>query len=228
MRVGVVGGGVSGMAAAHELARACGGTASVTVYEAEESLGGHARTAEVDGVHLDLGFMVFNRVLSLLSRLGTAEAAHTVVLSTCTNRSPLLSRLGTAVLSMRTNRSPLLSRLGTAEAARTVLLSTHTNRSPLLSRLGNAVLSTRTNRSPLLSRLGTAEAACTVVLSTRTNRSPLLSRLGTAEAARTIVLSTRFRDAWLATPSASTTSSSPSPHAARSPRSSPGRRAPTS
>ncbi|KAF6998690.1 hypothetical protein CFC21_014785 [Triticum aestivum] len=61
MRVAVVGAGVSGLAAAHELARA-GGAARVTVYEAEESLGGHARTADVDGVHLDLGFMVFNRV----------------------------------------------------------------------------------------------------------------------------------------------------------------------
>jgi cyclopropane-fatty-acyl-phospholipid synthase len=62
MTVAVVGAGVSGLAAAHELARAGGGRARVTVYEAEESLGGHARTADVDGVLLDLGFMVFNRV----------------------------------------------------------------------------------------------------------------------------------------------------------------------
>ncbi|GJN15699.1 hypothetical protein PR202_gb02635 [Eleusine coracana subsp. coracana] len=66
MRVAVVGAGVSGLAAAHELARS-GGDVNVTVYEREEHLGGHARTVAVDAgdgtaVHLDLGFMVFNRV----------------------------------------------------------------------------------------------------------------------------------------------------------------------
>ena len=65
MRVAVVGAGVSGLAAAHELARS--GGALVTVYEKEDSLGGHARTVAVEDaaagtVHLDLGFMVFNRV----------------------------------------------------------------------------------------------------------------------------------------------------------------------
>uniref|UniRef100_A0A0A8YSL3 Amine oxidase domain-containing protein n=1 Tax=Arundo donax TaxID=35708 RepID=A0A0A8YSL3_ARUDO len=62
MRVAVVGGGVSGLSAAHELSRS--GCARVTVYEKEEYLGGHARTVAVDdaAVHLDLGFMVFNRV----------------------------------------------------------------------------------------------------------------------------------------------------------------------
>ncbi|KAG2636066.1 hypothetical protein PVAP13_2NG420300 [Panicum virgatum] len=65
MRVAVVGAGVSGLAAAHELARS--GGARVTVYEKEDSLGGHARTVAVEDaaagtVHLDLGFMVFNRV----------------------------------------------------------------------------------------------------------------------------------------------------------------------
>ncbi|XP_044969318.1 uncharacterized protein LOC123429331 isoform X1 [Hordeum vulgare subsp. vulgare] len=61
MRVAVVGAGVSGLAAAHELARS--GGASVTLYEQEEHLGGSAcRTVAVDGVHLDLGFLLFNRV----------------------------------------------------------------------------------------------------------------------------------------------------------------------
>nr|CAB3453894.1 unnamed protein product [Digitaria exilis] len=66
MRVAVVGAGVSGLAAAHELARSGGGV-RVTVYEKEDCLGGHARTVAVEDaaagtVHLDLGFMVFNRV----------------------------------------------------------------------------------------------------------------------------------------------------------------------
>lgn len=67
MRVAVVGAGVSGLAAAHELARS--GDALVTVYEKEDYLGGHARTVAVDdgAVHLDLGFMVFNRVGCLIN-----------------------------------------------------------------------------------------------------------------------------------------------------------------
>uniref|UniRef100_A0A0E0J8Q5 Amine oxidase domain-containing protein n=1 Tax=Oryza nivara TaxID=4536 RepID=A0A0E0J8Q5_ORYNI len=67
MRVAVVGAGVSGLAAAHELATSCAGGVDVTVYEKEDSLGGSfARTVGVDGgaggevVHLHLGFMPFN------------------------------------------------------------------------------------------------------------------------------------------------------------------------
>ncbi|CAN6174925.1 unnamed protein product [Urochloa humidicola] len=48
MRVAVVGAGVSGLAAAHELARSGGGGVRVTVYEEEECLGGHARTVAVE------------------------------------------------------------------------------------------------------------------------------------------------------------------------------------
>ncbi|PKA60610.1 Protoporphyrinogen oxidase, mitochondrial [Apostasia shenzhenica] len=67
MRVAVVGAGISGLAAAYELAVA---GAEVVVYEKEDYLGGHARTVTVDGVDLDLGFMVFNRVcLSLMLTL---------------------------------------------------------------------------------------------------------------------------------------------------------------
>ncbi|KAL6902091.1 hypothetical protein ACP4OV_004967 [Aristida adscensionis] len=64
MRVAVVGGGVSGLAAAQELCRS--GGARVTMYEKEDYLGGHARTVAVDGgggqVHLDVAFMAFNQV----------------------------------------------------------------------------------------------------------------------------------------------------------------------
>jgi cyclopropane-fatty-acyl-phospholipid synthase len=67
MRVAVVGGGVSGLAAAYELLATSGGGVRVTLYEAEERLGGNARTVAVsDGaagsVQLDLGFMSFNQV----------------------------------------------------------------------------------------------------------------------------------------------------------------------
>ncbi|CAN6284248.1 unnamed protein product [Urochloa humidicola] len=68
MRVAVVGAGVAGLAAAHELARS--GGVQVTLYEKEHHLGGDARTVAVDDdggaghVNLDLSFMVFNRVTS--------------------------------------------------------------------------------------------------------------------------------------------------------------------
>ncbi|PSS35629.1 Tuberculostearic acid methyltransferase [Actinidia chinensis var. chinensis] len=59
MRAAVVGGGISGLVAASVLVK---GGAEVVVYEKEEYLGGHARTVTFDGIDLDLGFMVFNRV----------------------------------------------------------------------------------------------------------------------------------------------------------------------
>jgi cyclopropane-fatty-acyl-phospholipid synthase len=67
MKVAVVGGGVSGPAAAHELLATGGDGVRVTLYEAEDCLGGNARTVAVaDGagreVQLDLGFMSFNQV----------------------------------------------------------------------------------------------------------------------------------------------------------------------
>ncbi|XP_054805334.1 uncharacterized protein LOC129308288 [Prosopis cineraria] len=58
-RVGVVGGGISGLVSAYELARA---GVEVVVHEKQDYLGGHARTVNADGFLLDLGFMVFNRV----------------------------------------------------------------------------------------------------------------------------------------------------------------------
>jgi predicted NAD/FAD-binding protein len=64
MRVAVVGAGLSGLAAAHELARS--GGVRVTLYEKEDYLGGGAKTAAIDvgtdRVLVDLGFMVFNPV----------------------------------------------------------------------------------------------------------------------------------------------------------------------
>ncbi|XP_010670961.2 uncharacterized protein LOC130589343 isoform X1 [Beta vulgaris subsp. vulgaris] len=59
MRIGVVGGGISGLGAAYELAKA---GVNVVLHEKEDYLGGHAKTVHFDGIDLDLGFMVFNRV----------------------------------------------------------------------------------------------------------------------------------------------------------------------
>ncbi|OEL30053.1 Tuberculostearic acid methyltransferase UfaA1 [Dichanthelium oligosanthes] len=65
MRVAVVGAGLSGLAAAHELARS--GGVRVTVYEKEDDLGGRGnKTMAVDDgtgrVVVDLGCMVFNQM----------------------------------------------------------------------------------------------------------------------------------------------------------------------
>ncbi|KAK8970283.1 hypothetical protein KSP40_PGU004778 [Platanthera guangdongensis] len=72
MRVAVVGAGITGLAAAFELAKA---GAEVVIYEKEDHVGGHARTVTVDDIDLDLGFMVFNRVTypnmtEMLEKLG--------------------------------------------------------------------------------------------------------------------------------------------------------------
>ncbi|XP_074581697.1 uncharacterized protein LOC141838186 [Curcuma longa] len=72
MRVAVVGAGITGLTAAYTLAKA---GAEVVVYEKEGYLGGHAKTVSFDGIFLDLGFTVFNRVtypnmLELFESLG--------------------------------------------------------------------------------------------------------------------------------------------------------------
>ncbi|WP_371039253.1 NAD(P)/FAD-dependent oxidoreductase [Rhodosalinus sp. FB01] len=68
-RIAVIGGGISGMGAAHYLADAH----RVTLFEAEPRLGGHARTV-LAGKHgdqpVDMGFIVFNNAnYPLLTRL---------------------------------------------------------------------------------------------------------------------------------------------------------------
>ena len=73
-RIAVIGGGISGMAAAHLL----GASNSVVLFEAEPRLGGHARTV-IAGKRkdqpVDTGFIVFNRVnyphlVKLFEKLG--------------------------------------------------------------------------------------------------------------------------------------------------------------
>src|SRR6478736_4264792 len=83
MRVAVIGAGISGLAAAHVLARAH----EVTVFEAAAYPGGHTNTVRVDTEHethwVDTGFIVFNdrnypAFERLLARLGVASQPSTM------------------------------------------------------------------------------------------------------------------------------------------------------
>ena len=70
-RIAVIGGGISGMSAAHLLSR----FNSVVLFEAEPRLGGHARTIFVGDQPVDTGFLVFNyetypRLTALFHALG--------------------------------------------------------------------------------------------------------------------------------------------------------------
>ncbi|KAL3683325.1 hypothetical protein R1sor_001347 [Riccia sorocarpa] len=59
MRVAVVGSGVSGLVAARTLAQS---GVNVVLYEKDGHIGGHAHTLHVNGIALDIGFMIFNQV----------------------------------------------------------------------------------------------------------------------------------------------------------------------
>lgn len=76
-RIAVVGGGVSGLAAAHRLRTLVGHACSVEVFEASERLGGKLRTVRLAGADLDVGAEAFlarrPEVPELLSELGLAE-----------------------------------------------------------------------------------------------------------------------------------------------------------
>ena len=83
MRIAVVGAGVSGLVAAHLLAR----RHEVTVFEAGSYPGGHTNTVRVDTEHethwVDTGFIVFNdrnypNFERLLERIGVASQASTM------------------------------------------------------------------------------------------------------------------------------------------------------
>ena len=57
MRIAIVGSGIAGLGAAHVLA----GAHEVTLFEAAARPGGHVYTVDVEGVAVDMGFIVHNR-----------------------------------------------------------------------------------------------------------------------------------------------------------------------
>ena len=76
-RVAVVGGGVSGLAAAYRLRKLLGDDAVITVFEGTPSIGGKLRTAEVGGVRYDVGAEAFlarrPELTSLVAEVGLGE-----------------------------------------------------------------------------------------------------------------------------------------------------------
>ncbi|PKA58713.1 putative (S)-tetrahydroprotoberberine N-methyltransferase 2 [Apostasia shenzhenica] len=77
MKVAVVGGGLSGLAAAYELAKS---GAKVVVFEKESCLGGHCCTAAVAGVDIDFKYIGFNQfsypnMVELVEELGVEMEA---------------------------------------------------------------------------------------------------------------------------------------------------------
>jgi predicted NAD/FAD-binding protein len=82
MRIAIVGAGIAGLAASRALA----GAHAVTLYEAAPRPGGHVYTVEVDGVAVDMGFIVCNReryplFFDLLGELGIATRSTTMSFS---------------------------------------------------------------------------------------------------------------------------------------------------
>ncbi|GAA2967367.1 protoporphyrinogen oxidase [Actinokineospora diospyrosa] len=77
MRVAVVGGGISGLAAAHRLRALLGPTAEITVVEQADRLGGKIRTTELAGRRFDVGAEAYlarrPEVSALLAELGLAD-----------------------------------------------------------------------------------------------------------------------------------------------------------
>ena len=76
MRVAVIGAGVSGLGAAHLLAR----SHDVTLFERESRAGGHVRTVRHGPLALDTGFLVHNGPnYPLLTRLFARDTRRVAV-----------------------------------------------------------------------------------------------------------------------------------------------------
>lgn len=82
MRVAVIGSGVAGLVASHVASR----SAQVTLFEADDRIGGHADTHDVDGLAIDTGFIVHNErtyptLLRLFAELGVQTQASDMSMS---------------------------------------------------------------------------------------------------------------------------------------------------
>lgn len=79
LRIAVVGSGISGLSAAWLLAK----NHEVTLFEADDRLGGHSHTVEAGGIPVDTGFIVYNEITypnlaALFDHLGVETQASTM------------------------------------------------------------------------------------------------------------------------------------------------------
>lgn len=140
MRIAIVGGGVSGLVAAHHLHR----DHQIRLFEADDRLGGHAHTVDVEldghAFGVDTGFIVSNertypRFTALLERLGVATDPSEMSLSVADERTGV--EWGTAPGRIRARPTHGRERLGPADhAAHAALLA----RIPRWHRAGNRLL----------------------------------------------------------------------------------------
>ncbi|NUT51331.1 MAG: FAD-dependent oxidoreductase, partial [Saccharothrix sp.] len=116
-RVAVVGGGISGLAAAYRLRERLGPTAEITVVEQADRLGGKLRTIEVGGHAYDVGAEAFLRrrpeAADLVAELGLADQ----VVHPTTAPSAIHAGGGTRPIPART----LMGVPGSVDAVREVL-----------------------------------------------------------------------------------------------------------
>lgn len=113
MKIGVIGSGISGLVAAHCLAR----EHDLTIFEAQSHVGGHTLTSEVDWegetFHLDAGFIVFNEVnypnlVRLFDQLGVESQSTSMGFSVKCERTGL-EYGGTSLNSLFAQRRNLLN-----------------------------------------------------------------------------------------------------------------------
>jgi predicted NAD/FAD-binding protein len=103
MRVAIIGSGIAGLAAAHALA----GAHDVVMYEASARPGGHVYTVDVNGVSVDMGFIVCNReryplFCRLLDELGIETRPTTMAFSVVNGDDEWGSESLSAVFADRT------------------------------------------------------------------------------------------------------------------------------
>ncbi|MBM79657.1 MAG: FAD-dependent oxidoreductase [Planctomycetaceae bacterium] len=112
MRIAIVGSGISGLVSAYLLGR----EHDITVYEANDYIGGHTNTVDVDldgeQLAVDTGFIVYNdwtypNFIKLLSELDVASQATTMSFSVRCDQSGLEYN-GTSLNAMFAQRSNLL------------------------------------------------------------------------------------------------------------------------
>jgi uncharacterized protein len=103
-RIAVIGSGIAGLASAYLLSR----EHEVTVLERDERVGGHTHTANANGVAVDTGFIVHNRVnypnfIRLMDELGIETCESDMSFAASGNEYPWCSRGLNGLLAHRRN-----------------------------------------------------------------------------------------------------------------------------